>query len=165
MEGYLKIFVLNQVKENGKSGYELMRDFELSTGSSKPSPGTIYPLLNDLLEKELLKVSKSSNKKIYLISKKGETFLARMMQEQKKAIERRIKLCGIIYNQSEIKQMKKSFDMMSRKKGVLANDIDVLNLLRGAVMEFASSKKYSRRRKEFRRIIKKSSEKIMVLAK
>ena len=165
MEGYLKIFVLNKLKGNAKSGYELMKDFELSTGSRKPSPGTIYPLLNDLLKRGFLNVSKKPNKKNYTLSKKGETFLARIMQEQKKAIERRIKLCGLIYNPSEIKKMRKSFEVMNHKKGVLANDIDVLNMLRGALIGFASSKKYSQRRKEFRKIIKRSSDKIMELAK
>lgn len=165
MNGYLKIFVLKELNEKGKSGYELMRDFELSTGLKKPSPGTMYPLLNDLLEKELLKVSKSSNKKIYSISKKGETVLARLMQEQKKAVERRIKLCGLIYNPSEIRKMRKSFEMMGRKKGILANDMDMLNIFRIAVMEFASSKNYSQRRKEFRETIKKTSQKIMEISK
>ena len=68
MEGYLKIFVLNELKGNPRSGYELMHDFELITGSSKPSPGTMYPLLNELHGKGLITVSKKSNKKIYSIS-------------------------------------------------------------------------------------------------
>lgn len=163
MEGYLKIFVLKELKDNSMSGYELMQDFELSTGAGKPSCGTIYPLLNDLLEKGFLKVSEKSNKKIYSLSKKGEVVLAKLMHEQKKSVERTIKMFGLICNPSEIKKMRKLLGMMSRKKEILANDMDVINIFRSAVMEFAGSKEYSSRRKEFRNIVKHASKEIMGL--
>ena len=164
MEGYLKIFVLKELKDKERSGYDLMRDFALSTGTSRPSPGTIYPLLNDLLEKGLLKVSEKSNKKIYSLSKKGEAVLAKLMREQKKSVERTINMFGLVCNPSEIKKMRKSLEIMGRKKGIIANDIGTLNIFRNAIVEFANSKNYSSKRKEFRNIVKHASKKIMELS-
>lgn len=52
IRGFLKIVVLKALAEGPKSGYSLMKYVEEKTGS-KPSPGSMYPLL-DVLKKEAL---------------------------------------------------------------------------------------------------------------
>jgi formylmethanofuran dehydrogenase subunit E len=56
LRGFLKIIVLKALGESPKSGYSLMKFIEERVGS-KPSPGSIYPLL-DNLRKEGLVASK-----------------------------------------------------------------------------------------------------------
>jgi formylmethanofuran dehydrogenase subunit E len=56
LRGFLKIIVLKALGESPKSGYSLMKYIEERVGS-KPSPGSIYPLL-DNLRKEGLVASK-----------------------------------------------------------------------------------------------------------
>ena len=56
LRGFLKIVVLKALAESPKSGYSLMKFIEERVGS-KPSPGSIYPLL-DNLRKEGLVASK-----------------------------------------------------------------------------------------------------------
>ena len=163
MEGYLKMFVLKELKSSKKTGYELMQDFEAITGSHRPSPGTIYPLLNELYGKGLVTVSHQSNRKIYSISRKGNETLTKLMHERKSSFARTVKMLGIIYNPSEIKKLRKSLELMSQRTGVLASDFEILNLLKSSVIDFAISNNYKSKRKEFRKIIQRTVNQIMNL--
>lgn len=164
MKGYLKIFVLRELVNKERTGYELMKCFENFTGTKMPSPGTIYPLLNDLLKKGMATVSKKDNKKIYKITKKGEKILSNLMSERKKVLENIIKMFGTIYSKKEIGIMKKrmglSLNLMSGKKERLSKDFDVLNEMRESVFDFAMSNEYPKKRNEFREILKSTSRKL-----
>lgn len=163
MHGYLKIFVLRELVKSEKTGYELMKSFEDFTGMNMPSPGSIYPLLNDLLKKRMVTVSAKDNKKIYRISKKGEKVLHTLMSERKKALEKIISMLGTIYSKKEIGRIRMSLDMMSGGKGHFAKDFDVLHEMRESIYDFIISNNYSRKRSEFRKIITEASKKIKKL--
>ena len=168
MQGYLKIYVLRELVKKEMTGYELMKSFENFTGNKMPSPGTIYPLLNDLLKKGMATVSAKSNKKIYRISKNGEKILQNLMDERKKVLENIIKMFDAIYSKKEISAMKRriglSLNLMSGKKGMLSKDFDVLNEMRESVFDFARSDKYSKKRNEFRIILHDTSKKLRKLS-
>ncbi len=159
MEGYLKIFVLQELSKGERSGYDLMRDIGAFTGT-RPSPGTMYPLLNSLLQKGLVKVSERDNKKVYSISKRGEQALARLVDERKKILEQIVRLFKGIYTPAEIRRMRKSLAVMSGKKEDLAKDYDVWNELKHAVVDFAGSRQYTKNRMEFRAILSQASRDI-----
>ena len=53
IRGYLKLIVLKAIAEGPKSGYALMKHVENSTGS-KPSSGSMYPLLEQLKADKIL---------------------------------------------------------------------------------------------------------------
>lgn len=163
MHGYLKIFVLRELVKSEKTGYELMKSFEDFTGMNMPSPGSIYPLLNDLLKKRMVTVSAKDNKKIYRISEKGEKILHTLMSERKKALEKIISMLGTIYSKKEIGRIRMSLDMMSGGKGHFAKDFDVLHEMRESIYDFIISNNYSRKRSEFRKIITEASKKIKKL--
>ena len=163
MQGYLKIFVLRELVKKGRTGYELMKSFENFTGTKKPSPGTIYPLLNDLMKKGMVTVSAKDNKKIYRISKKGEKILHSLMAERKKALEKIISLFSTIFNKNEISRMRKSIKVISGEKEHF-KDFDVWNELRDSIVDFVTSREYSKKRKEFRKILHSTSEKLKILS-
>ena len=167
MQGYLKIFVLRELVKKERTGYELMKNFESFTGTKKPSPGTIYPLLNDLMKKGMVTVSAKNYKKIYRISKKGEKILHSLMSERKKVLEKIITMCSSIYNRKEISmmrsRMKLSLNVMSGEKSYFFKDFDVLNEMRESFFDFVKSKKYPKKRQEFRAIIRETSKKIRSL--
>lgn len=163
MQGYLKIFVLRELVKKEKTGYGLMKSFENFTGTKMPSPGTIYPLLNDLLKKRMVTVSAKDNKKIYKISKKGEKILHSLMNERKKALEKIISMLGTIYNKKEISRIRMSLNIMSGGKGHFAKDFDVLHEMRESIYEFVMSNVYSKKRDEFRKIVHETSKKIKKL--
>ena len=164
MQGYLKIYVLRELVKKEMTGYELMKSFENFTGNKMPSPGTIYPLLNSFLKKKMVTVSVKNNKKIYKISKNGEKILYTLMSERKKVLENIISMFSTIYNKKEITRMKKSLHVISGEKEHFAKDFDVWSELRDAVADFAISKQYSKKRREFRTILNDTSKKLRKLS-
>ena len=68
MKGFLTFLILWILSKKTMTGAEITQELERRKGH-KPSPGTIYPVLKNLTERELLKVDKS---KKYSLTKKGK---------------------------------------------------------------------------------------------
>jgi DNA-binding PadR family transcriptional regulator len=68
MKGFLSFLILWLISKKKMTGSEITEELEKRRGH-RPSPGTIYPVLKDLTEKELLKVDEE---KKYSLTKKGE---------------------------------------------------------------------------------------------
>ena len=49
--GLLRFLVLKMLSEKPMSGTEIIEEIQTQTGSWKPSPGSIYPLLSWMLKK------------------------------------------------------------------------------------------------------------------
>jgi DNA-binding PadR family transcriptional regulator len=75
LRNHLKIIVMDKLKNKSLSGYDLTKQIYEST-SWKPSFGSIYPLLKELLSQKLVTVKTISRKKIYSLSKQGEKVLS-----------------------------------------------------------------------------------------
>ena len=164
MQGYLKIFILRELVKKERTGYELMKDFENFTGTKMPSPGTIYPLLNGLLQKGMVTVSRKNNKKKYKVSKTGEKILHRLMNERKKALGNIISLLSTIYNKKEIHRIRKSLHVISWEKEHFM-DYDVWGELRDSIVDFVTSKEYLGKRQEFRSILNTTTQRLKKLSK
>ena len=55
-KGLLRLFILRTLSNEAKSGYDILREIgEKTKGEWSPSKGTIYPILTDLEEKNLIK--------------------------------------------------------------------------------------------------------------
>lgn len=67
-KGFLSLLILWMVKKKARTGAEIALELEARKGS-KPSPGTIYPALKDLVAKGLLRVN---GKKEYSLTAKGK---------------------------------------------------------------------------------------------
>jgi len=73
--GDLKILILNQLKTPMHS-YQIIASFrDKSDGRYKPSSGALYPQLQALEKKGLVKDKEESGKRVYSLTKKGETYL------------------------------------------------------------------------------------------
>jgi DNA-binding PadR family transcriptional regulator len=74
--GFLKLSILKIVSLTPTHGYALMKEIERLTEEDwRPSPGSIYPALQDLLKDELIVSRKEGRRKIYEITPKGEQVL------------------------------------------------------------------------------------------
>lgn len=165
MEGYLKIFVLRELSLKELSGYELMKSYADYTGTKRPSPGTIYPLLSNLLRKRLIKVTLRDKKKFYTITDNGRQVIRKMAEERKSLIESKMRILSSIYSKKEINRLRKTISIFSGEKKYLEKDFDVINDLKTSVVEFVTSGNYEKRRSDFRKIIKDSTIKIKSLGK
>lgn len=71
MRGFLSFLVLKLISKKNLSGEELRQEMKKRKGS-KPSPGTIYPVLKSLSQNGFIEEIQSGGKiKKYKITKKG----------------------------------------------------------------------------------------------
>jgi DNA-binding PadR family transcriptional regulator len=71
-KGHLKLLVLKALDKEPESGYNLMKSLAEMAGK-RPSPGSIYPLLDDLHKQGMVSVRASGRRKIYSLTKKGKS--------------------------------------------------------------------------------------------
>ncbi len=68
MKGFLSYLVLWIISKEPVTGSQIASELAKRRGS-KPSPGTIYPVLKDMKEKKLIKADEN---KVYSLTKKGQ---------------------------------------------------------------------------------------------
>jgi len=66
----LRIIVLRHLAHGPHTGYQLVKEIRLETGW-KPSFGSMYPLLNQLHEEELVTIEEVGKQKRYHLTEKG----------------------------------------------------------------------------------------------
>ena len=73
-KGELALAVLSLLEDGPKHGYELMKELEdRSHGLYRPSAGSVYPILQQLLDQDLATASEEEGgKKVYELTKAGK---------------------------------------------------------------------------------------------
>lgn len=150
MRGQLKTTILNSILEKPLSGSQILKKIE-ENYHWKPSPGSLYPQLEQIEKEGLAKIKEEKNKKIYTITSKG-----------KKQLEKRSK------NKKEFLQLlQKSHLLMKEIYGIDSGiDQKVLQQLKEDNLNFADIDKESNQlKKETFRILasknyKKNKEKL-----
>jgi DNA-binding PadR family transcriptional regulator len=80
--GDLKFALLELLTERPMHGYEMMKELqERSGGMYTASPGSIYPTLQMLEDRDFVTVSEADGKKVYTITDAGRAFLAENQAE------------------------------------------------------------------------------------
>jgi len=76
--GDLHLLILHLVAERPRHGYDIIKAVEeLAGGRYAPSPGTVYPALTMLEERNLIAVEENEgNKKLYAVTGEGRAYLA-----------------------------------------------------------------------------------------
>ncbi len=164
MKGYLKIYVMKELSKGEKTGYELMGSFEHFTGMHRPSPGTIYPLLNSLSKKGMVKASKQKNKKAYSLTQKGARMLTVIMDERKKFVEKAIGILSPIYNRQELAEVRKNLGFRENRVRHAHCRFGLISEFRDEVINFISSKRNTpENRKKFAKIMKSATKSVSEL--
>lgn len=78
-KGELALAVLSLLEDGPKHGYEIMKELEeRSHGLYRPSAGSIYPILQQLLDQDLASAKEEDGgKKVYELTKSGKETLKR----------------------------------------------------------------------------------------
>ncbi len=107
MKGQLKNITLKLLSEKPMSGSEIVHTIEEQLGW-KPSYGSMYPLLEQLLSEKLVTCQEEKKKKKYTLTEKGK----KELQKNKKNKESLVKL------------LNKTYGIMKEVYGVDASEID-----------------------------------------
>lgn len=87
--GGIKFAILESLTEKPRHGYDIIRDMEeRSGGFYSPSPGTIYPNLQALEDRDLVTSTQEDGKKVYSITEAGLAFLEEHKERAKSHRER-----------------------------------------------------------------------------
>ena len=89
-KGFLRYYILKLLAEKPMSGSEIAQEIYIRTEELwKPSPGSIYPLLSRLKEKEYIQEIEKSEPglKRYMLTEKGRTLLNEMINNRDEAIK------------------------------------------------------------------------------
>lgn len=87
--GELKLIILYLLEKAPRHGYEIIKELEvLSSGAYTPSPGSIYPTLTFLDESGLATSTKEDNKKLYSITKSGQSEIENSREKIEELVHR-----------------------------------------------------------------------------
>ena len=93
--GDVRIAVLALLNEEPMHGYQIMSELaERSNGAWKPSPGSIYPLLQQLADEGLVESDEADGRKVFTITSVG-TDVAAETADQPPVWERMAKTGGV----------------------------------------------------------------------
>jgi len=166
IKGGLKLIVLKILNDGDFTGYGLIKEIKYKTGFWKPSPGSIYPLMNDLLKKGLVICKKEKNQKIYSITKKGKAIYKKIFSKKDKMIQDLFE--GIKFLEAlgeDKKELKRIIDFLKGfEKGdfPFKENYESLIEFRTTFFKVAKDKKNSR---EVNKILKEASKKLSKLRK
>ena len=82
--GDVRLAILSLLSDGPSNGYGLIKGItERSEGSWRPSPGSVYPTLQQLVDEDLIIADESGSKSVYALSETGTAYVA----ENAEAIE------------------------------------------------------------------------------
>ena len=85
LRGFLKIVVLKALGDGSHSGYSLMQHVEKCMGA-KPSPGSMYPLLEQLKKQGLVLLKAVGRTNEYRLTPKGKQHLVAVQQKRSECL-------------------------------------------------------------------------------
>ncbi|MGP8057593.1 MAG: PadR family transcriptional regulator [Nitrososphaerales archaeon] len=97
-KGVLRLAALKMLSESSMSGSDLAEEIGRVTGGEwRPGPGSVYPILGELLRKGLITelTKREGNVRRYIISGKGKAELEKMVRATEGDIARQLKLLAV----------------------------------------------------------------------
>lgn len=114
--GFIQKAILYLLQEEPMHGYQIMKELEKrSNGVYTASAGAIYPALQELLDRNLLKLDNSTDKKIYSLNENGRRKIEEVMKEDNGDFwtewEEKIRW----KNCEEFKKLRKALDLFEKE--------------------------------------------------
>ncbi|AEE92938.1 transcriptional regulator, PadR-like family [Acidianus hospitalis W1] len=140
-KGTLKLLILEALNDKPMHAYEIIKSIEKKFhGIYKPSPGSLYPVLKQLIESGMITVEEKDDKKIYIITDKGKEAFNKMKTEMKnvftknnqyrKLVNQLFEIGLIIYNFRD-KLSEEDYEKINNIINECKNEIeDLLNKLK-----------------------------------
>lgn len=75
--GDVRLAILSLLSDGPSNGYGLIKSIaERSEGTWRPSPGSVYPTLQQLVDEDLIVADESGSKTVYALSETGTAYVA-----------------------------------------------------------------------------------------
>ena len=131
MDGCLKLAVLQQLNRKPLAGYSIMQAIHQETGW-KPSPGSLYPLLSDLVKENLATVKTSGRRRIYTLTRHGVQALEELRGQDRDIFNRlasQLRVCSPQRADKDTLQMIERLSKGESPFGWLSGDLAELKKL------------------------------------
>jgi DNA-binding PadR family transcriptional regulator len=158
----IKMMVLKELNNQEQSGYDLIK--KINMNGNKPSPGYIYPLLQDLEKRGFVSCMEEKRRKVYSITKEGKKFLDNLTKTHEHAVNLMIKNFEPISTKNEMKTIYKFQAKMKQNTDKMMSDRYVMAKFKDAVFSIYE-KNYEKKRSKLISIIKKATQQVERLAK
>ncbi len=158
--GHLKILTLKFLNKEPLSGYSLMKKIKDATGKM-PSPGSIYPMLEILLEERLVEFKQDRRKKIYYLTKKGKLKIRQLKKKKEEIINNITELMQILGNVCEKNEhyfFKNALNHIKMGSFPLMHLQPELSELKAAIIKKGGKK--NKNSEKIRQILKKAASEI-----
>jgi len=86
--GYLKYLIIKLLNEKPDTGYGIINRIERETGFWKPSTGSIYPLLENLLNRNLVEKWECEGRTVYRLTESGKVTLEKVNRMRVEILEK-----------------------------------------------------------------------------
>lgn len=163
MSGYLRHIVMKTLLNRKLSGYDLTKEIEKSTGTWKPSFGSIYPLLEKLLKEKLVDFEAEGRKKVYFMTSEGKKHLVVIDKSKNFLVDRLVmtwKAFGRITDKREVNFMMEVFNSLKKGQLPFKEFNPELNEFRATIFELYSTGKD---RKKVKAILRETIRKLKLV--
>ncbi|MFH1589481.1 MAG: PadR family transcriptional regulator [archaeon] len=168
MRGYLKTLTLKALEESPKTGYALVKDITEHTGT-KPSFGSIYPLLENLLKCGCVTFKEKDKKKTYSITKQGKNELEELLNNKNKMLEKMEEgmkvfesMCDQEHSEA-FKLQKQAIQMMKEGKISFEEGPHEMHELTHIITQLMVQGKMKEHKKEISKILKRANRELRQL--
>ena len=148
------MLVLSELCSNNCTGYQLIKRLQELT-EKKPSPGSVYSLLENMCGEGLIEFEQQGKKKLYSITSKGKNAVNTLLKQKQELINKHLELlesCATIGDQKEQKSIMKLAELLRNDNGAFTENFDVWIELRQTVTEIVINR--PKKKKQMRSIIK-----------
>jgi len=156
LKNQLKLIVLKKLNDKSLSGYDLIKEIYASTGSWKPSFGSMYPLLKDLHNNRLVKVKIINRKKVYTITTLGKKTLKEALAASQNIIEtmaREFKMMENICSAHEKKHLDIIIKKIHSNEAIFGKFTDEMDKFQRIMMNLIIHEKSESKELEIKKIL------------
>jgi len=166
LKNQLKLIVLKKLEEKSLSGYDLIKEIYNSTGSWKPSFGSMYPLLKELHSTNLVTFKITNRKKVYSITSLGRKTLKETLAASQNVIDtmaREFKMMANICNPNERKHLDTLIHKIHADKIMFGGVTDEMDRFQRIVITLMTKGKFQSKEKDIKRILNDTINKLKKL--
>jgi DNA-binding PadR family transcriptional regulator len=167
IKNQLRLIVLKKLDDKSLSGYDLIKEIYSSTGTWKPSFGSMYPLLKDLHSKKLLTFKMVNRKKVYSITVLGRKTLKEALaasQNTIQAMAKEFKMMESICSSHDRKHLDIIIKKIHSDKAIFGGLTEEMDKFQRVLMHLITDEKLKSREKDIKKVMNQAIIKLKKIA-